>query len=160
MSDYSNFQQITKKELMMRYNLNEKQYYNLRKAMSARINTAKNLYLWSDEDVPNITQLIDYNLKKRHYNVQQFDVILNTPQKLSQKSKLNALYNYSGKSGNYATGFATFSKGIQQFTIMYSNAEKRLKSNTASIEKLEKFKKYYELPDDRIEPIELVYDFK
>ena len=140
MSDYSNLQQITKKELIMRYNLSENQYYNLRKAISARIITAKSLYLWGDEDVPNITQLMDYSLKKRRYNVQQFDIILNTPQKLSQKSKLNALYNYSGKSGNYATGFATFSKGIQQFTIMYSNTEQRLKSNTAPIEKLEKFK--------------------
>lgn len=144
MSDYSNLQKITKQELMKKYNLTERQYSNLRKRYSERILNAKQLYLWGESDVPSITKLIDYSLKYKKQRVQQFDIILETPttRGLSLSARRNALDIYSGEKGSYNRGFYTFSKGIPQFLIMKSNAEKRLSRNGQfeTMEKLPHFR--------------------
>ena len=144
MSDFSNLQKITKQAIIQKYNLTERQYSNLRKRYSERLINAKELYKWTDEDVPSITRLIDYSLKYKKQKVEQFEIILETPttRKISIKTRRKALDIYSGYAGAYNKGFYSFSQGITQFEIMYANAEKRLSKNweNTTMEKLEHFK--------------------
>ena len=140
MSDYSNLQKITKEAIIKKYNITEKYYNNLRKRLSERIINARQLYLWyGDEDVPSITQLIDYSLKKRKFDIQKYEIILgtSTTKKLSMEARRKALNIYSGESGTFNSGFYTFSTGIKQFEIMYENARKKL-SKTEYNEPMEK----------------------
>lgn len=134
MADIKYGYDITRADVMKKYGLTQKQYDSIRRRVGERITNAKLLYLWSDEDVPSIPQLIDYSLKKRKTDVERYDVILRTATskggQLSLKSRKEAVQVFSGTLSNVYKGFNKFSEGILQFQEMRENAENRLNEKT------------------------------
>ena len=141
MTDFNNYKKITQKYLKETYNLSQKQFDNIRRRTGERIQNAKALYLWKNDDIPSVNQLIDYQLRRRKSDVSLFELILQTPSgsKISNVARKRAVEYYSGTLGGFNQGFYTFSKGIKQFIVMRENALKILNGKN-DIEKLEHFR--------------------
>ena len=119
----------TKREIMTKYGLDERQFENLRRRTGERIKNAQLLYDIPDAGLPRVNQLIDYELKEKRQQLYTFENILQTPAtrkgKISRRAKRVAAYNIIGRSKTpHNLGFDIFAQNIHNFNIMKDNVEK------------------------------------
>lgn len=119
----------TKREIMSKYGLDERQFENLRRRTGERIKNAQLLYDIPDSGLPRINQLIDYALKEKRQQIYTFENILQTPAthkgKISRRAKRAAARNITGRSATpHNLGFDIFAQNIHNFNIMKDNVEK------------------------------------
>ena len=124
-----NYKVPTKREIMSKYGLDERQFENLRRRTGERIKNAQLLYDIPDTGLPRINQLIDYALKEKRQQIFTFENILQAPAtrkgKLSSRAKRAAAYNIIGRSKTpHNLGFDIFSQNIHNFNVMKDNVEK------------------------------------
>ena len=124
-----NYSIPTKREIMSKYGLDERQFENLRRRTGERIKNAQLLYDIPDIGLPRINQLIDYELKEKRQQIYTFENILQTPAtrkgKISRRAKRVAAYNIIGRSKTpHNLAFDIFAQNIHNFNIMKDNVEK------------------------------------
>lgn len=124
-----NYKVPTKKEIMSKYGLDERQFENLRRRTGERIKNAQLLYDIPDTGLPRVNQLIDYALKEKRQQLYTFENILQAPatrkDKISRRAKRVAAYNIIGRSKTpHNLGFDIFAQNIHNFNIMKDNVEK------------------------------------
>lgn len=124
-----NYKVPTKREIMTKYGLDERQFENLRRRTGERIKNAQLLYDIPDAGLPRVNQLIDYALKEKRQQIFTFENILQTPAtrkgKISRRAKREAARNITGRSATpHNLGFDIFSQNIHNFNIMKDNVEK------------------------------------
>ena len=124
-----NYKVPTKREIMSKYGLDERQFENLRRRTGERIKNAQILYDIPDTGLPRINQLIDYALKEKQQQIFTFENILQTPAtrkgKISRRAKRTAAYNIIGRSKTPQNlGFDIFAQNIHNFNIMKDNVQK------------------------------------
>lgn len=124
-----NFKVPTKREIMSKYGLDERQFENLRRRTGERIKNAQLLYDIPDAGLPRVNQLIDYALKEKRQQLYTFENILQTPAthkgKISRRAKREAARNITGRSATpHNLGFDIFAQNIHNFNIMKDNVEK------------------------------------
>ena len=124
-----NYKVPTKREIMSKYGLDERQFENLRRRTGERIKNAQLLYDIPDTGLPRINQLIDYSLKEKRQQLYTFENILQAPAtrkgKISKRAKRVAAYNIIGRSKTpHNLGFDIFAQNIHNFNIMKDNVEK------------------------------------
>ena len=130
-----NYKVPTKREIMSKYGLDERQFENLRRRTGERIKNAQLLYDIPDTGLPRINQLIDYALKEKRQQIYTFENILQAPAtrkgKLSRHAKRVAAYNIIGRSKTPENlGFDIFAQNIHNFNIMKDNVEKAFDTGT------------------------------
>ena len=98
----TNYKIPTRREIMKKYGLSEKQFENLRRRTGERIKNAQLLYNIPDSGIPRVNQLIDYALKEKRQKIYTFENILQTPAthrgKISHTAKRIAARNITGRS--------------------------------------------------------------
>lgn len=124
-----NYKVPTKREIMVKYGLDERQFENLRRRTGERIKNAQVLYDIPDSGLPRVNQLIDYALKEKRQQLYSFENILQAPAtrkgKISRRAKRVAAYNIIGRSKTPLNlGFDIFAQNIHNFNIMKDNVEK------------------------------------
>lgn len=124
-----NYKIPTKREIMSKYGLDERQFENLRRRTGERIKNAQLLYDIPDTGLPRINQLIDYALKEKRQQIYTFENILQAPAtrkgKISRRAKRVAARNITGRSSTPQNlGFDIFAQNIHNFNIMKDNVEK------------------------------------
>ena len=124
-----NYKVPTKREIMSKYGLDERQFENLRRRTGERIKNAQLLYDIPDSGLPRVNQLIDYALKEKRQQIYTFENILQTPAtrkgKISKRAKRVAGRNIIGRSSTpHNLGFDIFAQNIHNFNIMKDNVEK------------------------------------
>ena len=124
-----NYKVPTKREIMSKYGLDERQFENLRRRTGERIKNAQVLYDIPDTGLPRINQLIDYALKEKRQQIYTFENILQTPAtrkgKISRRAKRVAARNITGRSATpHNLGFDIFAQNIHNINIMRDNVEK------------------------------------
>lgn len=124
-----NYKVPTKREIMSKYGLDERQFENLRRRTGERIKNAQLLYDIPDTGLPRVNQLIDYSLKEKRQQIYTFENILQTPAtrkgKISKRAKRVAARNITGRSKTpHNLGFDIFGQNIHNFNIMKDNVEK------------------------------------
>lgn len=125
----TNYKIPTRREIMTKYGLSEKQFENLRRRTGERIKNAQLLYNIPDSGIPRVNQLIDYALKEKRQKIYTFENILQTPAthagKISRRAKRVAARNISGRSATpHNAGFDIFSRNIHNFNVMRDNLDK------------------------------------
>ena len=130
-----NYKVPTKREIMSKYGLDERQFENLRRRTGERIKNAQILYDIPDTGLPRINQLIDYALKEKRQQIFTFENILQAPAtrkgKISKRAKRVAGRNIIGRSSTpHNLGFDIFSQNIHNFNIMKDNVEKAYDTGT------------------------------
>ena len=130
-----NFKVPTKREIMSKYGLDERQFENLRRRTGERIKNAQLLYDIPDTGLPRVNQLIDYALKEKRQQIFTFENILQAPAtrkgKISRRAKRVAARNITGRSTTpHNLGFDIFVQNIHNFNIMKDNVEKAHSSGT------------------------------
>ena len=130
-----NYKVPTKREIMSKYGLDERQFENLRRRTGERIKNAQILYDIPDTGLPRINQLIDYALKEKRQQIYTFENILQTPAtrkgKISKRAKRVAGRNIIGRSSTpHNLGFDIFAQNIHNFNIMKDNVEKTHSAGT------------------------------
>lgn len=125
----TNYKIPTRREIMSKYGLSEKQFENLRRRTGERIKNAQLLYNIPDSGIPRVNQLIDYALKEKRQKIYTFENILQTPAthrgKISRTAKRVAARNIIGRSATpHNMGFDIFSRNIHNFNVMRDNLEK------------------------------------
>ena len=125
----TNYKIPTRREIMKKYGLSEKQFENLRRRTGERIKNAQLLYNIPDSGIPRINQLIDYALKEKRQKIYTFENILQTPAthrgKISRTAKRVAARNITGRSPTpHNAGFDIFSRNIHNFNVMRDNLDK------------------------------------
>ena len=124
-----NYKVPTKREIMSKYGLDERQFENLRRRTGERIKNAQLLYDIPDSGLPRVNQLIDYALKEKRQQIYTFENILQTPAtrkgKISRRAKRAAARNITGRSATpHNLGLDIFAQNIHNFNIMKDNVEK------------------------------------
>ena len=130
-----NYKVPTKREIMSKYGLDERQFENLRRRTGERIKNAQILYDIPDTGLPRINQLIDYALKEKRQQIFTFENILQAPAtrkgKISRRAKRVAARNITGRSTTpHNLGFDIFAQNIHNFNIMKDNVEKAHSAGT------------------------------
>lgn len=130
----TNYKIPTRREIMKKYGLSEKQFENLRRRTGERIKNAQLLYNIPDSGIPRVNQLIDYALKEKRQKIYTFENILQTPAthrgKISERARRVAARNISGRSATpHNLGFDIFSRNIHNFNVMRDNLEKAYKTD-------------------------------
>lgn len=130
----TNYNIPTRREIMKKYGLSEKQFENLRRRTGERIKNAQLLYNIPDSGIPRVNQLIDYALKEKRQKIYTFENILQTPAthrgKISHTAKRVAARNIIGRSATpHNIGFDIFSRNIHNFNVMRDNLEKAYNNN-------------------------------
>lgn len=130
----TNYKIPTRREIMKKYGLSEKQFENLRRRTGERIKNAQLLYDIPDTGLPRINQLIDYALKEKRQQIYTFENILQAPAtrkgKISRRAKRVAARNITGRSATpHNAGFDIFSRNIHNFNVMRDNLEKAYNNN-------------------------------
>ena len=130
-----NYKVPTKREIMSKYGLDERQFENLRRRTGERIKNAQLLYDIPDTGLPRINQLIDYALKEKRQQLYTFENILQVPAtrkgKISRRAKREAGRNIIGRSSTpHNLGFDIFAANIHNFNIMKDNLEKAHSAGT------------------------------
>lgn len=125
----TNYKIPTRREIMKKYGLSEKQFENLRRRTGERIKNAQLLYNIPDSGIPRVNQLIDYALKEKRQKIYTFENILQTPAthrgKISRRAKRVAARNITGRSATpHNAGFDIFSRNIHNFNVMRDNLDK------------------------------------
>lgn len=125
----TNYKIPTRREIMKKYGLSEKQFENLRRRTGERIKNAQLLYNIPDSGIPRVNQLIDYALKEKRQKIYTFENILQTPAthrgKISRTAKRVAARNITGRSATpHNAGFDIFSRNIHNFNVMRDNLDK------------------------------------
>lgn len=125
----TNYKIPTRREIMKKYGLSEKQFENLRRRTGERIKNAQLLYNIPDSGIPRVNQLIDYALKEKRQKIYTFENILQTPAthrgKISRTAKRVAARNIIGRSATpHNAGFDIFSRNIHNFNVMRDNLDK------------------------------------
>lgn len=125
----TNYKIPTRREIMKKYGLSEKQFENLRRRTGERIKNAQLLYNIPDSGIPRVNQLIDYALKEKRQKIYTFENILQTPAthrgKISRTAKRVAARNITGRSATpHNKGFDIFSRNIHNFNVMRDNLDK------------------------------------
>lgn len=137
----TNYSIPTRREIIEKYGLTEKQFENLRRRTGERIKIAQILYKIPQSGTPKINQLIDYSLKEKSQKIFTFENILQAPAshrtKPSKQALRTASKNIIGRSSTpHNLGFDIFSQNILNFNIMKDNVEKAY-TKTPSYEKVE-----------------------
>lgn len=130
----TNYKIPTRRQIMKKYGLSEKQFENLRRRTGERIKNAQLLYNIPDSGIPRVNQLIDYALKEKRQKIYTFENILQTPAthrgKISRTAKRVAARNIIGRSATpHNVGFDIFSRNIHNFNVMRDNLEKAYNNN-------------------------------
>lgn len=125
----TNYKIPSRREIMSKYGLSEKQFENLRRRTGERIKNAQLLYNIPDSGIPRVNQLIDYALKEKRQKIYTFENILQTPAthagKISARARRVAARNITGRSATpHNMGFDIFSRNIHNFNVMRDNLEK------------------------------------
>lgn len=125
----TNYKIPTRREIMKKYGLSEKQFENLRRRTGERIKNAQLLYNIPDSGIPRVNQLIDYALKEKRQKIYTFENILQTPAthrgKISARTRRVAARNITGRSATpHNAGFDIFSRNIHNFNVMRDNLDK------------------------------------
>lgn len=126
-----NYKVPSKREIMSKYGLDERQFENLRRRTGERIKNAQLLYGIPDTGLPRVNQLIDYSLKEKRQQIYTFENILQTPAtrkgKISRRAKRVAARNITGRSATpHNLGFDIFAQNIHNFNIMKDNVDKAI----------------------------------
>ena len=130
-----NYKVPTKREIMSKYGLDEREFENLRRRTGERIKNAQILYDIPDTGLPRINQLIDYALKEKRQQLYTFENILQTPAtrkgKISRRARRVAARNITGRSATpHNLAFDIFAQNIHNFNIMKDNVEKAFDTGT------------------------------
>ena len=145
---------LTRSQIMSKYSLSLQEFEALRRRTGERIQRAKSLYKWEDDELPSVNQLIDYSEKAKRGQLrssnQRFQAILQTPatkgsRATSMRAQKNAAANITGglvnrqKGPVYTTnaGFVAFSKNIPMFITARNNLEQALYSKQPALKEIE-----------------------
>lgn len=125
----TNYKIPTRREIMKKYGLSEKQFENFRRRTGERIKNAQLLYNIPDSGIPRVNQLIDYALKEKRQKIYTFENILQTPAthrgKISARARRIAARNITGRSVTpHNAGFDIFSRNMHNFNVMRDNLDK------------------------------------